>query len=96
VGGRQEDLFYKGLFYGIISLLNEGGSLQFLPENWVGHVLFCKNKRVNHIKLVFIKKGSAPTPPEIYDQSLTQCIFYPQNVNHWSTKKSAINVHYHP
>ena len=46
------------------------GHLIFNLRNWVGHGLFCKNMRVGHIKLIFIKMKNAATPPVLHDQSL--------------------------
>ena len=38
----------------------------------MGHALFCKNMRVGHTKLAFVKMNfSSPPPPVLYDQSLT-------------------------
>ena len=48
---------YKGLFYGILPLFNEGWSLYFLPTiGWamqeLANVLFCiKNMMLGHLKL---------------------------------------------
>ena len=37
----------------------------------MGHALFCKNMRVGHTKLAFVKMNfSSPPPPVLYDQSL--------------------------
>lgn len=48
------------LLYGVLPLFNEG------------HVLFCKNMSLGHIKLVFIKVNfPPPLPPVLYDPSLS-------------------------
>ena len=43
----------------------------------MGHALFCKNMRVGHTKLAFVKMNfSSPPPPVLYDQSLIKYTLY--------------------
>ena len=56
--------FMKACSMGSYLSLMRVGDFTFYPKNWVGHVLFCKNIRVGHIKLAFIKMNlSCPTSP---------------------------------